>query len=414
MDMGRSPAKRYADVVHALGDEAGEKRHWARAWRAVTAFDPEHMHTIVHGARVRKLLENLGYPHPADPRTLAQREQVDEIDQATQYLMQQVDKRLPGLSMLERSIAPWLMYKFFEEGGPIEVLPDAGPPSPFFVFFDEMNLARVEYYFAEFLSVLESGRRNDGFTREAIRLHEFDKPVSDSEGNTVPPEIHLPPNLYFVGTVNVDETTHAFSPKVLDRAFTIEFEAADLAGYLTRAFEADSPLDETEREQLVTSFARAGRFAQIDKNRILRVHVERPEYTQRLRDLESRLRPHDLHFGYRVVDEILMFLANAEDHGWYDGLGGMAVAFDQAVNMKILPKFHGPRSHLEDALWAVLEWAGVTESARQTFNTALSSGATQAFAALTESAALCQAPATARKCLRMLRSLYTTGFAAFS
>jgi len=73
-----------------------------------------------------------------------------------------------------------------------------------------MNLARVEYYFADFLSVLESGRGAGGWTQEAIHLAYPDT----VEGNPPPREICLPPNLYMIGTVNVDETTHAFSPKV--------------------------------------------------------------------------------------------------------------------------------------------------------------------------------------------------------
>jgi energy-coupling factor transporter ATP-binding protein EcfA2 len=95
---------------------------------------------------------------------------------------------------------------------------------PHFIILDEMNLARVEYYFADFLSVLESGRSEDGYTREALR---FQYPP-ETEGETPPRQLRLPPNLYVVGTVNVDETTHAFSSKVLDRAFTIEMTEVDL------------------------------------------------------------------------------------------------------------------------------------------------------------------------------------------
>ena len=92
-----------------------------------------------------------------------------------------------------------------------------------FVILDEMNLAHVEYYFADLLSVLESGRDEDGWTREPLRLGYPD----EAAGNLPPRELKLPPNLYIVGTVNVDETTHAFSPKVLDRAFTLELTDVD-------------------------------------------------------------------------------------------------------------------------------------------------------------------------------------------
>ncbi len=86
-------------------------------------------------------------------------------------------------------------------------------------------MAHVEYYFADFLSVLESERDDDGFTRESIKLHN-EKNITE-----IPQELKLPPNLYVIGTVNIDETTYMFSPKVLDRAFTIEFHEIDLSNY---------------------------------------------------------------------------------------------------------------------------------------------------------------------------------------
>ena len=128
-----------------------------------------------------------------------------------------------------------------------------------------MNLAHVEHYFADFLSVLESGHRENGFTQEEIRLHSFEAPVQDAEGRAIPPTLALPPNLYIVGTVNVDETTHAFSPKVLDRAFTIEFEAADLESY--PAFQGDASVTsaDDQRSALLVAFTRGGRFIKIEK-----------------------------------------------------------------------------------------------------------------------------------------------------
>ncbi len=99
-----------------------------------------------------------------------------------------------------------------------------------FVILDEMNLAHVEYYFADLLSIIESGRDDDGWSREPIRLT-----YPDAKTDNPPPhEIHLPPNLYIIGTVNMDETTHAFSPKVLDRAFTIELTDVDFSGLPAR------------------------------------------------------------------------------------------------------------------------------------------------------------------------------------
>ena len=126
-----------------------------------------------------------------------------------------------------------------------------------FVILDEMNLAHVEYYFADLLSVLESGRDEDGWTREPLRLGYPD----DAEGNLPPRELKLPPNLYIVGTVNVDETTHAFSPKVLDRAFTLELTDVDFTTYPIPSASTQPGLSDQERKAILKDFARNDKFA---------------------------------------------------------------------------------------------------------------------------------------------------------
>lgn len=86
----------------------------------------------------------------------------------------------------------------------------ADSDKPYFLILDEMNLSHVERYFADFLSVMESHRK--------ICLH----PGSD-KWDGIPSAVNLPKNLFIIGTVNIDETTYMFSPKVLDRASVIEF-----------------------------------------------------------------------------------------------------------------------------------------------------------------------------------------------
>ena len=98
------------------------------------------------------------------------------------------------------------------ESGVLQLLKRANedPSKPYFLILDEMNLSVVERYFADFLSAMESG--------EKIKLW---------DGNEdVPAEIPLPKNVFIIGTINVDETTYMFSPKVLDRANVIEFKIA--------------------------------------------------------------------------------------------------------------------------------------------------------------------------------------------
>lgn len=418
MDKKRTPGERFADAVKVLAPP----NHWARVWRTVAAFDIENVHTIVHGRKVRELLAFLGFQSPQDPRSLAERNQPGEIDKGIAFIMSEVDRLLPGLDTLERAIAPWLMWEYCNSGGntaPQAQQAAAGAITPFFVLLDEMNLAHVEHYFADFLSVLESGRRENGFTREEIRLHSFEAPVQDAEGRAIPPALALPPNLYIVGTVNVDETTHAFSPKVLDRAFTIEFDAADLESYPASQGNAEAALSDDQRAALQTAFIRDGRFAVVDKApTIMGSSAKDSGHMKSLRDLEQRLRPYELHFGYRVVDEILGYLANAEKYSWFSKDGGLDAAFDSAVLMKVLPKFHGPRARLKEPLHKILKWTGMPtpldeatakaanyQKAIEDVRQALASGPDYSYF---------RCPRTALKCLRMLYQLSVTGFASFS
>ncbi|WP_457635147.1 McrB family protein [Persephonella sp.] len=247
---------------------------------------------------------------------------------------------------------------------------------PFFVLFDEMNLARVEYYFADFLSVLETKRfetkdeavnnekfanfldgmgrnaseineNNYKFSSQSIKLHSEDKDLKDKHGNIIPQELFLPPNLYFVGTVNIDETTHMFSPKVLDRAFTIEFDVGsfdDYLKFLNKAVENVDLADET-KQQLKQDFVNNGEFSVINKNKIKEFSTNNKDIVEKLENINKVLRRYDLHFGYRVFDEIIMFLYNCQNS--LLKFENLDEAFDLAIKMKILPKFHGTRQRLE-------------------------------------------------------------------
>jgi energy-coupling factor transporter ATP-binding protein EcfA2 len=280
-----------------------------------------------------------------------------------------------------------------------------------FVILDEMNLAHVEYYFADLLSVLESGRDADGWTREPLR---FSVP-EDAEltGEIPPPALKLPPNLYVVGTVNVDETTHAFSPKVLDRAFTIELTDVDFSGYPPKP--GDGPAsDDAARRALLDAFTRGGRFERVEKAAIAEYVGTNPAVRDRFQTLNVLLRPHGLHFGYRVFDEVVTFLAIAGENGMFVGLGGQVAALDAAVLMKVLPKFHGSRARLEPPLCALLAWCADPD-APDTVGIATALDAAEvgdgAAPVLDTSGYAC--PRTAARALRTLRTLRTDGFAAF-
>ncbi|MDZ7795200.1 MAG: hypothetical protein U5P10_16375 [Spirochaetia bacterium] len=103
---------------------------------------------------------------------------------------------------------------------------------PYFLIFDEMNLSKVEYYFSDVLSVMESKYLNDKgeSVQEPVTLHSNPVEADDSLIEEVE-KIYIPDNLYITGTVNIDETTYMFSPKVLDRANVLEFNEVDIDGY---------------------------------------------------------------------------------------------------------------------------------------------------------------------------------------
>lgn len=169
-------------------------------------------------------------------------------------------------------------------------------PVPYYLVLDEMNLARVEYYFATFLSALEVRQREK---RAPIRLAEE--------------EVELTPNLRFVGTVNVDETTHGFADKVYDRAQLVELEAPREA---IQRHLADWALSET----LLSAW-----------------------------DALHEVAP----FAFRVIDDIRSYVGEAEALG-VDG----EAALDEQMLQKLLPKVHGIGPLIEQALAGFIEVCG--------------------------------------------------------
>lgn len=226
----------------------------------------------------------------------------------------------------------------------------------FFVCLDEMNLARVEHYLADYLSALESrGHR--------IPLHED------------VPDLALPPNLFVTGTVNVDETTHGFSRKVLDRANTLEFdEAPELAGKLMT--KGITRLDDelgmsASLRQMLFLTARVASVGRA-RERLAQIDVAFPDRALfALQSANDLLYPHRLHFAYRVRDDVLMFLANSFDAETRLGLflpdmgANFTLALDLQIRQKVLPKLHGLSETLIPLLARLQTWAE-TESLVQT------------------------------------------------
>jgi len=224
--------------------------------------------------------------------------------------------------------------------------------NPYFVLFDEMNLARVEYYFSDFLSILESSRDDKGFTKETIKLHNSDSEKVKQQG--VPKELRLSSNIYFVGSVNIDETTNMFSPKVLDRAFTIEFNVQNFGDYVKYIEESNeyTNLSTEFKKELKRDFINSGDYTSIIKDEEFLEIAGR--YHDDLQYLNSLL-PDSLKFGYRVFDEVISFVYNSENSIFQFSDGNEA--FDLAIKMKVLPKFHGTRHKLEKVLDDIFEFA---------------------------------------------------------
>lgn len=219
------------------------------------------------------------------------------------------------------------------ESGVLQIMMRAlrNPQKPYFLVLDEMNLSYVERYFADFLSSLES--------HQDIPL--WEKP--DECDSEVPAKIALPKNLFITGTINVDETTYMFSPKVLDRANVIEFKIAD---------------DEMEmflqQNMTIDVCAADGSCANMGKDFVEKSTVKNTEASElaqkTLLEFFRVLKKVNAEFGYRSATEIYRFIANAKKCA--EGLAENDI-LDAAIVQKLLPKLHGSRKKLEPALKAL-------------------------------------------------------------
>ena len=218
----------------------------------------------------------------------------------------------------------------------------------YFVCLDEMNLARVEHYLADYLSALESrGHR--------IPLHED------------VPDLVLPPNLFVTGTVNVDETTHGFSRKVLDRANTLDFDEPPvldgvIGGKGSARLDEDLGASPAARQVLFLS-ARVPNVGRA-RERLARLDAAFPDRAlAALQAVNDLLYAQRLHFAYRVRDDVLMFLANGFDGETGAGLllsepeANFLLALDLQVTQKVLPKLHGPSETLGQMMARLQSWA---------------------------------------------------------
>jgi hypothetical protein len=259
------------------------------------------------------------------------------------------------------------------------------PDHPHFLVLDEMNLSHVERYFGDLLSVLEANRGLSPTDKiklldaGAIRLiadtlsESAEYPLEAEIAKSLAAEGHgftLPDNLFIIGTVNVDETTYMFSPKVLDRAHVLEMSAPDPILYLN----GEAPPDEDALPfsdclaMLQRSIARKreGFWERQVPFALLRQVIGTTDEAQSvcaaiqtlLDGLQRLLSPIGFSFAYRTINEICSYMAvyfecSQPDLFKRNDIPGWVTALDRAVLQKVLPRLHGNRRLLGTGLNAL-------------------------------------------------------------
>lgn len=172
--------------------------------------------------------------------------------------------------------------------------------SPVFVILDEMNLARVEYYLSDVLSAMESGG--------TLQLHSNGVPLEGTTGASIRAELPIPPNLFIIGTINVDETTNPVSDKVLDRASVIDMSDVDVPGFLASL-----------------------------SDRYPHLQPARAASETLLTAVHGFMREHGMGFGYRLIEEFVRYHAFDAKHLQNDA----HTVTDQLLVQKVLVKLRG-------------------------------------------------------------------------
>lgn len=240
----------------------------------------------------------------------------------------------------------------FKPGQLTEVLVEAQQPEnghkPYFICLDEMNLARVEHYFSDLLSVLETQDWQEGKirTQDLISSTLLDTPEDQVKYGS----LGIPENVFLIGTVNMDETTHPFSKKVLDRANTLEFNYINLQQYPDLGGQEDAD-DTTDLAELNHLFLRSDYLQLVDAYDANKELVVRT--TERLVKINSLLEDIHAHVGFRVRDAICFYMIYNERYQ----LMNEEQAFDWQLLQKILPRIQGSHSSVRRVLLNLMKVA---------------------------------------------------------
>ena len=199
------------------------------------------------------------------------------------------------------------------------------PELPYFLILDEMNLSHVERYFADFLSTMES--------KEAIPLHS-----NEMSDNGVPGKLDFPPNLFIIGTVNIDETTNMFSPKVLDRANTIEFRVThdEMKDFLKNIKDINMDALSGKGAGMAKSFLEMANETNFQSANTEEINITLVQFFETLKKVGAE-------FGYRSATEMLRLMNQLTI---LDNTLTTHQKLDIAIVQKLLPKLHGSRRKL--------------------------------------------------------------------
>ncbi len=253
---------------------------------------------------------------------------------------------------------------------------------PYFLILDEMNLSHVERYFSDFLSAMES--------RKPMPLHN-----ATEEKINVPNEMKIPENVFIVGTVNIDETTYMFSPKVLDRSNVLEFKTfkgITIEDYINNNYNEgdflkgnldylENPLSDFGLREEILLKIHDGFDKTVYEITVITQSEDNPEdettfkekrnvlkkLTSELTRFNEILQGSGFEFGYRTINEILSFMYVAWKYeGAKDEFNNWKRYFDAQILQKILPKLHGSQLILGGTLDELLAHCLGSESINET------------------------------------------------
>lgn len=250
---------------------------------------------------------------------------------------------------------PTLSPAQYTRGALIGAILDATqhPDTLVIALLDEMNLAPVEHYLSDILSVAETRTRmGSNISTDKLPIELPQQPEDATDQYAALRDLELPANLRLVGTANMDETTHTFSAKVLDRAFTIEFDTPDLTAFPSP--DASATTVEASLGKLAESVVKTSNPLTILEARD-RSQDLFESTAAILSDIQDILAPSGIHFGFRTRDAILMYLHYWQEHNLEGVLSGYA-ALDFCISQKILPKISGSGETLGETLRSLAAW----------------------------------------------------------